>query len=118
MAKYTAKQIIDALQKSKGIKSKAAEALQCSRNTIDKWIRDYPTVADAYEEINEATVDKVESALFDQIEDGNITAIIFYLKTKAKARGYVERQEVTGQDGNALKIEIEYLNHDDSEDYA
>ena len=30
------------------------------------------------------------------------TAIIFFLKTRAKNRGYVERQEITGKDGDNL----------------
>jgi hypothetical protein len=36
------------------------------------------------------------------MKDGNMTAIIFYLKTQGKSRGYVERQEVTGADGKKL----------------
>jgi hypothetical protein len=42
------------------------------------------------------------------IKAGNVTAIIFYLKTQAKDRGYVERQELTGADGG--KLQVEYVN--------
>jgi hypothetical protein len=31
--------------------------------------------------------------LHKQIQDGNPTSTIFYLKTKGKKRGYIERQE-------------------------
>ena len=35
----------------------------------------------------------VESSLMKAIEGGNVTAMIFYLKTQGKGRGYVERSE-------------------------
>jgi hypothetical protein len=40
------------------------------------------------------------------LKKGNIAALIFFLKTQGKSRGYVERQEVA-QSG---KLEIEYVN--------
>jgi len=33
-----------------------------------------------------------ESQLMKKIKQGNLTAIIFFLKTQAKHRGYVEKQ--------------------------
>jgi hypothetical protein len=45
-----------------------------------------------------------------QIDNDNLTAIIFYLKTQGKHLGYVERQEFTGKDGDNLKVEVEYIN--------
>jgi hypothetical protein len=49
-------------------------------------------------------VDVAESKLMAKIDAGDTTAIIFFLKTQGKGRGYVERQEVTGAEGNAIEV--------------
>jgi len=71
---------------------------------------DFATVKAAYEEANERTIDMVEGQLLTQIKRGNITAIIFFLKTKAKHRGYIERHEYQ-HDG-----QIVVVNWDDGND--
>ena len=104
-AKVTAEQIIEALQTANGLQAAAARALRVSRTTVNNWIRDNPAVKAAYEDVNETTIDKVEGKLLEQVNSGNIAAIIFYLKTKAKHRGYVERTEHAGTgEGGALEI--------------
>ncbi len=40
--------------------------------------------------------------LMEAVENGEIAAIIFRLKTKGKKRGYVERQELTGADNQPI----------------
>ena len=106
--KYNAQQMIDAIQDAKGILTVAARKLQCSRMTVYRYINKYNTVKDAYEETNESNIDFVETKLMEQINKGNITAIIFFLKTKAKHRGYVERQELTGAEGNEIVFNVKY----------
>ncbi len=39
-------------------------------------------------------MDFAESQLYKQIKEGSTAATIFYLKTKGKKRGYIERQEI------------------------
>ncbi|MEF2920033.1 MAG: hypothetical protein U0O22_06120, partial [Acutalibacteraceae bacterium] len=53
------------------------------------------------DEINEATLDFVESKLLENIKKGEVTSIIFYLKTKGRNRGYQEKTEI---DINSLKL--------------
>jgi hypothetical protein len=78
---------------------------------------------EAVESISDKALDHVESKLFQLIDGAtrevvagdeivtikdspNPTACIFYLKTKGKKRGYVERQELTGEDGKPIVIGI------------
>ena len=63
-----------------------------SRNTVYEWMKkEY--FKEAVDAINEASIDYVESKLMTAIQQDNITAIIFYLKTKGKKRGYIESIE-------------------------
>ena len=59
------------------------------------------------DEIQESLIDNAESQLQTLIGDGNTAAILFFLKTKAKARGYIERQEqdITSK-GEKISINI------------
>jgi len=93
--RFKAQQVADALINARGILKDAARELGCSRQTIYNYIDKYTTVADAYNEANERSLDFAEGKLMDAIGKGNLTAIIFYLKTKGKHRGYVERQEIS-----------------------
>jgi len=106
--KYTAAQVIEAIRGSKGIVSHAARKLGCSRKTIYNYVDRYVTVAEALEDEREDLLDFVEGKLLGEINRGNITAIIFYLKTQGKHRGYVERQEHTGADGGALNVVVRW----------
>jgi hypothetical protein len=74
-----------------------------NRSTFYAWMEKDVDFRQQVEAINEKSVDFVESALLNQIKEGNTTATIFFLKTKGKNRGYVERQEITGKDGQPLQ---------------
>ena len=110
--KYTANQMIETLREKHGNLSAAARFLGCSRNTISRYIDLYPTVKAVADEERETLIDFAENQLFKQVQDGNITAIIFTLKTIGKLRGYVERQEVTGADGGAVMVKWDDENND------
>jgi len=103
--RITDKQIEHALKQTAGNVSQAARALQVSRTTVHKRIARSEKLKEVLKDTREELVDIAESALRREVVDGNITAIIFTLKTQGKARGYVERQEVTGADGGAIEID-------------
>ena len=96
--------MINALEKSLGIVSVAARSAKVDRSTHYEWMKLDDDYANEVRGIAEMAIDFAESKLHKQIEDGIPTSTIFYLKCKAKHRGYVERQEITGADGDALAV--------------
>jgi|TARA_Y100000015_G_scaffold24829_1_gene23918 hypothetical protein len=88
------KALIDALTKSLGIVTTACKQVGVGRTTYYQWLREDPEFKKAVADVKEVALDFAESQLHKQIQEGNTTATIFYLKTQGKARGYVERQEI------------------------
>jgi hypothetical protein len=59
-------------------------------------------VKEAVKQSHENGLDLAESKLIEKINGGETTPILFYLKTKGRNRGYIERNELTGLNGAAL----------------
>jgi hypothetical protein len=97
--------MIDALEKSLGIVTTACKVVGISRQTHYDWVANDSEYKDAVEAIAEMAIDFAESQLQKRMKDGSDTAIIFYLKTKGKKRGYIERQEIEHA-GNGLNLNI------------
>ena len=68
-------------------------SLEIDRTTFFKWKQKYPELEQMLSDVDESLIDYTESKLLEKIQDGNLTAIIFHLKTKGKKRGYVETVE-------------------------
>ncbi len=88
------KDLLDALERSLGIVSTACEKVGVDRKTHYNWLKDDAEYKDAVRAIEKRTIDFAESHLHALIKDKNPAATIFFLKTKGKNRGYVERQEI------------------------
>jgi len=88
------KAFLQALEKNLGIVSNTAKQVGIHRSTYYEWRDTDPEFREAAESIQEVALDFVESKLLKRISDESDTAIIFYLKTKGKHRGYVERSEI------------------------
>jgi hypothetical protein len=105
------KDMLHALEASLNNITKAAEKIGITRQTHYNWMAADPEYKKAAESIDDVKLDFVEEKLKDRIMDGDTTAIIFYLKTKGKKRGYIERQELTGADGKDLNTyTVEVIN--------
>ena len=87
------KAMVAAMEKALGVVTTACKTVGISRQTHYNWLQD-PDYAAAIEDVGEVAVDFAESHLHKLIKDGNPAATIFFLKTKGKGRGYVERQEI------------------------
>lgn len=86
--------LLDALERSLGIVSTACEKVNIGRATHYRWLQEDPEYREAVRMVEERTIDFAESHLHALIKDKNPQAVIFYMKTKGKTRGYVERQEI------------------------
>jgi hypothetical protein len=93
LREHRAQKIIKAIQQSKGLLTLAAAKAGVTYSTVWRYARDFPSVKQAVEESKEGMLDLAEGKLFQAINSGNMTAIIFFLKTKGKERGYIERVE-------------------------
>lgn len=101
------KALIEALSNSLGNVSEACKQVGVSRNAYYEYLKHDPKFAESVANIEESNLDLVEGKLLELIQglkmlgeggaiyqtQPNVTAAIFYLKTKGKKRGYIERVE-------------------------
>lgn len=93
----TIKQYCEALTKSKGMVMVAAQALGVGHSAVSNMIARNPQVARARDEAREMSLDLTELKLFERIGKGDTAAIIYYLKTQGKSRGYSEQYNISVQ---------------------
>lgn len=89
------KAMLEALELSLGIVTTAAQKANIHRSTHYEWMRTDPEYRNAVKDIENIVLDFGESRLHQLIKSGSAPATIFFLKTRGKARGYVEGLEVT-----------------------
>lgn len=94
---------LEAFERHLGIISPSCREVGIDRQTYYNWRKLDPDFDKACKEIEETQGDMVENRLLTRINEGDTIATIFYCKTKLKNRGYVERQELTGKDGEQLR---------------
>ncbi|MBW6490995.1 MAG: hypothetical protein K0B15_07340 [Lentimicrobium sp.] len=84
---------LEAYDKSLSNVSMACKVVGISRNAFYEWCKKYPKFNQQIIDFDESNIDFAETMLMKNIREQKEASIFFYLKTKAKARGYVERQE-------------------------
>lgn len=93
------------LEKNMGIKTKACVESGLSVKLINKYIKEDIEFKQKCEEVKEICLDFAEDQLFQLIKDKNKEAILFYLKSQGKTRGYTD----TGDDGK-MQIMVNFNN--------
>jgi len=86
--------MLDAMEKNLGIVTDSCRQIGISRDTHYRWLKEDKQYKKAIKDIENVALDFAESALHQQIKKGNPLSTMFYLKCKAKKRGYIEQQEV------------------------
>lgn len=84
--------------------SQSCAELGIARDCYYRWLKEDPEFAQKMEDVIEESVDFAESCLKQQMRQGNTTAIIFYLKTRGKHRGYVESQKIIAEGGMHIDL--------------
>jgi hypothetical protein len=88
---FKPEEVSKALVDQKGIVSAAAMQLKCSRTTVQAYLKRYASVRKAAHDADETMKDFAEQQLVKNIAAGKEASIFFYLKCKARDRGYIER---------------------------
>ena len=85
--------MIDALTKSMGVVTTAAKSIGIDRSTHYEWLKEDEHYSQIVNGLADIALDFAETQLFKRMDKGSDASIIFYLKTKGKGRGYIERSE-------------------------
>jgi len=101
------KMLLQALEKSLGIVTPACKEVGISRETYYRYMREDPDFRDQVDIINEITLDFAENQLFKKIKEGSERSILFYMKYKARKRGYTDSIDITS--GGEKIIDISKL---------
>ena len=88
------KQFLKVFEKNSTNISNACGKVGISRDSFYHWCNNSDIFKQKVDEAKEAMIDFAESSLYKQIKDGNTSATIFFLKTQAKKRGYIEKAEI------------------------
>ena len=100
------KAMIQALEKHLNIVSSACKEVGINRDTHYDWLKKDKEYKRKVKEIESVALDFAESALHQQIKKGNPLSTMFYLKCRAKKRGYIEQQDFKIKGNMKLKADF------------
>lgn len=74
--------------------SAVARKFGVARSSVQHMIENNPVLRQIARDVREGKKDNAESALDAAVLRGEAWAVCFFLKTQAKDRGYIEKQEI------------------------
>ena len=100
--RWTDDELIAGLKSAGGMVHLAARQLGCAPTVIYRRLKRSERLREVLEDQREEFLDIAEASLKRKVIDGEGWAVCFTLKTLGKSRGYVERKELTGANGERL----------------
>ncbi len=113
---YKTAEIVEALKATGGMVYMAARKLGCDPSTIHVRAKTSTEIREAIDNARGDMLDMAEHELKKAVRVGDMTAVIFTLKTIGKHRGYVERVEQTGANGGPVQHNLLSTNSVDLSD--
>lgn len=100
------KAMLAALERSLGIVTSACREVGITRETFYRWLKEDPEFKERVDDIDNMTLDYVETQLYKQIREGSEKSILFYMKYKGRKRGYTDSIDVTtgGEKINTIEV--------------
>ena len=87
--------IAQAIRDNRGLLYLAAEQVGLKGSTITERVQKSPYLQEAVHESRENRLDRAEKSLSRLVDQDNLGAICFILKTLGKSRGYQENSQLT-----------------------
>jgi hypothetical protein len=113
--KISKRKLLEAIRSTPGgVVSAIAARLGVSWSTARAAIDADPECLRAWLDERERLLDAAENALMKSISNGDTHDAKWVLARLGKRRGWGDQLAVTGEDGDALKVIIEYANRDDN----
>lgn len=110
------KKLLEALERSLGIVTPACKEVGVSRETFYRYYKEDPDFKAKVDDINEITLDFAENQLLKKIKEGSERSILFYMKYKARKRGYTDSLDITSDGKSITEIKlIQVKNKDEDE---
>jgi hypothetical protein len=105
--------LLEALERSLGIVTPACKEVGISRNTFYEYYKTDIIFKEAVDDINEITLDFAENQLLKKIKEGSERSILFYMKYKARKRGYSDSLDITSGGDKITEIRIIPIKNND-----